>query len=424
MAERDRFELDLTAALRAYAEDAPTQVRPAELARQFATAYPHGRTSIGPWRLPTALRPAWVLLLLAGLLAALVGGTLLVGSQLQPRLPAVVPPVGQLFECPPGSTPDEPGPVDQARPTQPYTTAFDRRAGRLVALARSDWNDYVVETWTFDVCTNTWTRMHPNREAPSTDLATGLVYDVDADLTIQIAGDRVWAYNLQANTWTEQGVVPAGATLCAFDPLSGRVVAAKDAAKDTDPIELWNYDVETDTWTPIRQTDRLGSLGYGAYAYDASADQIIEFERGRPDETWLLDIRTGTWSRFGAEAPDLQTGLWTLLPAIVYDEAAERTVFSTDGRLASYDAIADRWEILIESDFPDFLPVLSVYDPVNGRLVGVGSGGTVGQGAVVAFDLETRQWTVLLDWSEEQPAPAGATLRPLDLGEGSPHAEP
>jgi hypothetical protein len=113
-----------------------------------------------------------------------------------------------------------------------------------------------------------------------------------------------------------------------------------------------------------------------------------------------------------------------LLPAIVYDEAAKRTVFASDTRLAAYDATADRWQILIEADFPDFLPSLSVYDPVNGRLVGWGRGGTVGQGAVVAFDLETRQWTVLLDWSEAQPAPAGATQRPLDLVEGSPHAEP
>jgi hypothetical protein len=38
MAERDPSELDLAAAFRAYLEDAPTQVRPTELAHQFATA--------------------------------------------------------------------------------------------------------------------------------------------------------------------------------------------------------------------------------------------------------------------------------------------------------------------------------------------------------------------------------------------------
>ena len=81
MAERDRFELDLAAALRAYLEDAPTQVRPTELARHLATTYPRGRTAFGPWRLGPTRACAWVLLLLAGLLAAMVGGMLIVGSQ-------------------------------------------------------------------------------------------------------------------------------------------------------------------------------------------------------------------------------------------------------------------------------------------------------------------------------------------------------
>ncbi len=100
-------------------------------------------------------------------------------------------------------------------------------------------------------------------------------------------------------------------------------------------------------------------------------------------------------------------------PVIAYDETAERTVVAGIGRWGAYDATADSWEILIEAAPPgDRLPLLSVYDPVNGRLVGWGQGGTVGQGAGVAFDLEPRKWTVLLDWSEVQPAPARATLRP------------
>jgi hypothetical protein len=415
MAEHDVFESRLRAALLRHVADGPTDFDALGFARMVAAKEPRRRGLAGAlgWRGVAIPHVAWVLLMLAGLLAALVGGMLVVGSQLERRLPAVVPPVGQVFECPPGSTPDTPGPVDQARPAEPRTVAFDRRAGRLVALARSDWNEYIVETWTFDVCTNTWTLMHPNQEPPGPwppGVPVGqLVYDVDSDVTILVASGKVWVYALQANTWTEQGVAPTGATLCAFDPLSGRVVGASDA----DPTELWNYDVETDTWTPIRQTNRLGSLGYGAYAYDASADRIIGFTRGVPDETWLLDIRTGTWSS-GAEPPDLRWGLWTwYLPVIAYDEATERTVFGSGARLAAYDATADRWEILIEADSPgDSLPLLSAYDPVNGRLVGLGGGGTVGQGAVVAFDLETRQWTVLLDWSEEQPAPAGATQRP------------
>jgi hypothetical protein len=83
MAERDRFEFDLAAALRDYAVEAPTEIRPVELARHFADAYPRGGGAVGRWRLvANPLRTVWVLLLLAALLVALVGGTLAVGSRL------------------------------------------------------------------------------------------------------------------------------------------------------------------------------------------------------------------------------------------------------------------------------------------------------------------------------------------------------
>ena len=161
-------------------------------------------------RLAEIPRVAWALLLLAALLVAIVGSALIAGSQPVRKLPTVVPPVGQVFVCPPGSTPDQPEPVDQARPPDGFVwAAFDRRAGRGVAI--TDAGDG-VETWTFDVCSNTWTRMHPNREPPS---AGPLVYDVDSDVTIEVeyAGPAsVWAYDLQANTWDPTGrwAAPSG----------------------------------------------------------------------------------------------------------------------------------------------------------------------------------------------------------------------
>lgn len=87
MAERDRFELDLMAALRDYAADAPIEVRPGALARQFAAAHAHGRTSLERWGLGRMPALAW-LLVLAGLLLALLVGGLIVGGW--PRDPAVV----------------------------------------------------------------------------------------------------------------------------------------------------------------------------------------------------------------------------------------------------------------------------------------------------------------------------------------------
>ena len=397
MPELDPFEHSLETALRAFADRG---VIPVDAVAFTARVAGRPRGMLSPWR--PAPRLAWVLLLLAGVLAALVGGTLLVGSQLQPKLPAVVPNLGPVATCPPGSTPDEQGPVDQARPSsdRSMTMAFDRRAGRLLALAQTNNG---LQTWTFDVCTNTWTRMHPDQEPPP---GTGqLVYDVDSDVTIASDGTRMWAYDFEANTWTEKGV--ATAWLWAYDPISGLLVAQGGP----DPsVPLSTYDVETDTWTPIHEvgapeTGVVSASGwpfYGVLAYDASVDRIVASVGA---ETWLFDIRTGRWSKSGVEAPDV-IEVFATGPAIVYDEAAERTVLIGDvPRLAAYDATADRWEILAEAD-PDRavgFQLHAVYDPVNGRLVGW-QPLYMDQDELFAFDLVTREWTVLLAASERQPS--------------------
>jgi hypothetical protein len=200
MDERDRFELELADALRAYAEEASTEVRPTELARQFATTDPRRRAAFGPWRLGPTARLAWVVLLLAGLLATMVGGMLITGSQPERTLPVVVPPIGQVLTCPPGTNPDEPGPVDQARPPS-GPMAFDRASGKIVLVGSGEGSG-PAETWTFDVCANTWEAMHPASE-PDLGLMGMLAYDTAAQRTISMNRlGRVWAYDLASNTWT------------------------------------------------------------------------------------------------------------------------------------------------------------------------------------------------------------------------------
>jgi hypothetical protein len=306
------------------------------------------------------------------------------------------------FACPPGSTPDKPGPVDQARPLGLAPTgaalAFDRRAGRLVAVTGTT-DGPATETWTFDVCTNTWTRMPPNREPPRFGWAR-LVYDVDSDATLLVSSGGVWAYDLQANTWTEKGVV-SDAWLWAYDPLSGLVVAQGGL----DPAApLSTYDVETDTWTPIQEvgapeTGAVSGGGwpvYGVLAYDASVDRIVAVAGV---ETWLFDIRTHGWSRSHAVPPHVLD--WWTLPAIAYDETAKRTVIGGNVRMAAYDATTDRWEP-VEFPGPDAWHGVSiVYDPVNERLVVLPDSWESWEGGanagVVAYDLSTREWTVLLE---------------------------
>ena len=173
------------------------------------------------------------------------------------------------------------------------------------------------ETWTFDLCANTWTAMHPNQEP---DVNHGqLVYDAGADVTIAVdtgPARRVWAYNLAANTWTMEGEAPMASlpSRAVYDPASGLIVAMVSGATETNPSELWTYDVATDTWTPIREAGAtaVGPTPAGLLAYDASVDRIIAYNPGLLNGsligTWLFDLRTGTWSKSGVVTPLLNLG--------------------------------------------------------------------------------------------------------------------
>jgi hypothetical protein len=82
MAEREPSELDLRAAFDAYLADAPTQIRPAELAHGLATAHPLGRSALGRWGFGQTPAYAWLLLLVALLLALVAGGLVAGGWRL------------------------------------------------------------------------------------------------------------------------------------------------------------------------------------------------------------------------------------------------------------------------------------------------------------------------------------------------------
>ena len=411
MTELDLFERSLETALRAFADRGVTPVDAVEFTARVA-----GRPRRVSWLWRPTPSLAW-LLLLVGLLLALVSGMLVVGSQLQRKLPAVVP----AFACPPGSTPDEPGQAGQAAPLGGnLKMAFDRDSARIVALVgRLDGGSGSWETWTFDVCTNRWARPRPDREPTvAASRETQLVYDPGSDLTIAIGPDgHPWVYDLDENSWTakrgwrSRGDYPDVASLrLAFDPVSGLIFAQVISSGDSwaPPQDLWTYDVETDSWEQVRQAGDMppGTSGdHLLLAYDPSVDRIVAFGASRRT-TQLLDPRTGAWTR-GASGPSVNTGYWASGGEIAYDEARLRTVVFSDGLVGAYDATADRWETLFGSSTccgtgpQNRLQPAMVYDPVNERLVVAGGEYRTADGLVLAddvwaFDPAPRTWTQLV----------------------------
>ena len=330
-------------------------------------------------------------------------------------------------------------PTSRGRSTRPGRSgwrgmrlAFDRRAGKLVALAGDDSS---VETWTFDVCTNTWTRMHPNQEPPP---GTGqLVYDVDSDLTIASDGTGCGPTTSRPTPGRRRAIAPFVIDCDASGSTTRSRASSSPGGRrrrrhpGPGAVELRGRDRHVDPDPPGEAAGHRTPLrGLRLRRLRRPAGRVRQTcplrGRRRPAaanraRTWLFDLRTGTWSGTAAVTPpDFNAGVWGAEPGIAYDEAAERTVMLGQGHSAAYDATADRWETLyvgtpLDSQRvwpppgmpPDARHGLRPGERAARRLRGLPpDGGTgVAPDDILAFDTRTREWTVLLEASRAQPAP-------------------
>ncbi len=320
--------------------------------------------------------------------------------------------------CPPGTDQDAPGRVDQERPYPGWpgnlAAVFDTHGGQIVYV------DGVGETWTFDVCTNSWHEMNPTGRPTHMRGYSAMVYDVDSDVTVALAGGRAWAYDANDNTWTEGRVgrpdwdYSLGAV---YDPVSGLIITSipSHAEADPDRWDLWAYDVDTDEWTllgpvPIDRTTpcctQIDLLGYSP-----KLDRLILVT---PSEysTVLIDPRSGETTLVATDSPIVDL-IW---PSDVYGLATD-TVYIYEGIYRSaggpyafaacgFDAGTLTWPCVVSpSDPPDRYPWFAtiVEDSINDRLLFINSSEVVfaSEGGdetddVWAVDLESGEWTQLL----------------------------
>jgi hypothetical protein len=315
--------------------------------------------------------------------------------------------------CSQGTDPNAPGPVDQARPGEgPWSNqaaVFDTRAGRIVFI------DEDGETWTFDVCTNTWQAMDPAFVPDSAHLGESqLVYDIDSDRTIAIGRGNVYAYDAAANTWTRQGY-PDGRDLTAawpgavYDPISGLVLVQFGDGM------LVAYDVDTDTWTEIGvisepreitsegQTQTSGPPFLVGHVAEADLLAFLGFD-GAPfqDTGQLVNPRTG-------EATDLADppgGVRGGFGSFRYATGGDTAYLSTDRGVCRLDPATLDWNCSSGSQ-GSVMSAAMVYDPINARIVVINNWCCTWPGSSVSDNV----WSIDFDTGEQIELLATANTR-------------
>ena len=327
--------------------------------------------------------------------------------------------------CPPGTDSRVPGPADQERPNVVWNgnlkAVFDQHAGRIVYV------DIIGETWTFDVCNNTWQRANPEgAPVPPEELfdAAGqpsgaiiaLVYDADSDVTVAFGYGRISVYDANTNAWTQPEnemvgigdglIVPMGV---AYDPVTGLIIANAAAGNDGQGSvdlfrnEAWAYDVDTNHWTLIGRLWQKGEDRYytGDFlGYSEILDRLIFASTN--EMTVLVDPRTGQATLIPTDTPYVDIG-W---PNGIHGPAADTVYVNLGGDdICGFDTNTMTWSDCL--DTPATLQnnqhtvfAAMVGDPINQRLILINGSGDLWRsqstGDVWAIDLNTGQATPLI----------------------------
>jgi hypothetical protein len=240
---------------------------------------------------------------------------------------------------------------------------YDSQAQELISFGS-------VDTRVCNTATSTWEERNPAEEPPTFNPHYALAYDSQSHRTIvhggQFEDDETWAYDYEANTWTEMtpAVSPEGRKghAMAYDAESDRIImwGANEVGEMPMSVEekatIWAYDYETNTWAAIESTGGPSYRGGHTMVYHPGSDRIILFgghSQGDvhfSDETWAYDYNSNTWTQL--HPADLPSGRW--FHSMVYAEAADKMVLfggiagnwlkeEVNDELWIFDPVSDEW---------------------------------------------------------------------------------
>jgi hypothetical protein len=360
MAERDRSELDLAAAFRAYVEDAPTGVRPTELARHFATTYPHRRGLVGRWGFRLTPAMAWTLLLL-GLLFALAMGSLAVGALRADRA-VVAPDQTQATLVPAAIEVLPPGPIEYTRVVATSGDELWATSGWVVWHFKDGaWTSEMVYpgSWGYPTLAPDGTLWAAGPEGVAhrrdgrwvvVDAHPASLVAIDREGTVWVAGTRpdryIWRLQRSGSTWTRTS------TECPFDFGGGYVTSMRVDGRGALWVGAQGFVVNALARCDDGQPETLAraglpkDIGVQVLGVSATGDVWIDFQ----------DASTGTHARARFDGTT-----WT----VVSGAADMAVAVAPDGAMwASAIARCDweRWEGLSMDIAPPFAALVVAPD--------------------------------------------------------------
>jgi N-acetylneuraminic acid mutarotase len=188
-----------------------------------------------------------------------------------------------------------------------HAMVYDSLARRVIMVGGGDATGDLMDTWAYDPKANTWSELTPKGTAPTTWVAHSMVYDPSSNRVIAFGGggggvterNATWAYDPNANTWTElspSGTLPYPRAFSAmvYDPTTKRVLMFGGLFQGGSNFlnDTWAYDPSADAWTLLAPAGAPPSARWEpSMVYDPTTGQVIMFggsgSNGFLNDTWV-----------------------------------------------------------------------------------------------------------------------------------------
>jgi len=228
-----------------------------------------------------------------------------------------------------------------------------------------------IETWAYNIDTGVWENRHPAAEPPPR-WGSMMVYDPKADRILLYGGTSwldfstvlgdLWAYDYEANTWTELhppvSPPPHHFPVLEYVPTIDRVILFGGFQQGFTTLfnDTWAYDYSHNRWKNLNPANPPAPRAYHYMAFEPTTNRIVMFggtlhpsenEDEVPiNETWVYSVANNSWTQvFSVDTPSPRA--WHVMsrtngPVLLFGGGASRFAYTNDTFL--YRSRSNRWE--------------------------------------------------------------------------------
>ncbi len=308
-----------------------------------------------------------------------------------------------------------------------FGMAYDQVNEALVIFGGEDWYTEMAmgDTWAYNIRDGTWEQMNPTIAPPGRH-GHEMVYDPARELFVMFGGDDgknylgdTWTYDLQTNTWEEvtPEFGPRGRVefSMVYDTINEKILlfGGETATNTVLMNDTWVFDTERSIWTSIHTNGAPSARKFHAAAFDEDEGVMVMFSGSGPgsgnnDDTWEYDPASETWTNITSASdptPADQAAMSYIGNGqiLLFGGSVSGTPAASD-QCWRYNASADTWTV--GSKGPSYRDGSElVYDEPRGRALLFGGRYNNEFKDLWECEADSGNWTKL--WDRSVPTPRG-----------------